>query len=103
VSFGRDLFGWVACWVPLSGRLEVAALGVQRDRGAAGTLDAWVVRQGPRSHRRWAIVWVGSGGHLHGGRGVRQASNPRDPMVDHEAIAAVAGWGSRRAALAEVQ
>jgi len=95
---GLDLFGFVQHWTPLAGRIEVAPLGVQKERGAAGTLDGWVVRKAGC----YAIVWV-QDGFLHGKRGVEQAENRQDPMVDHRSIAKVVRWGTRAEALAEAE
>lgn len=95
-----DLLTWVQCWVPLGDRVEVARLGgVQRERGAAGVLDAWAVRRAGR----YAIAWTEHGRpFVHGSRGIAFADNPRDPIMDRAALLSVVTFGTRKAAVASL-
>lgn len=94
-----DMLDHVQSWTPLGGGMDAAPMGVQRDRGAVGALSAWTVKRGDE----YAVVWT-SGGFLHGPGGVRRSSfpNPADAIMDHEAVQAVAQWGSRDDAIREL-
>jgi hypothetical protein len=92
-----DIIDWVKCWVPMPRRAEYAATGVQKERGALGVEEAWVVRRGGK----YAIVWVACR-TIKGKRGVRISQYPNDPLTDAEAIFAALRWGTRAEAVAEL-
>ena len=96
------MFDFIFCWIPL-GSIEYAPLGVQKECGGAGVMEGHAVRLRTAPGRyRYAVVWTANG-CVHGANGARVCANRREPMLDREAIEAVAGWTTRAKAQAEAE